>query len=196
MRSLFRFPVRLLVAAVAVGVAWCSPGSLAADRTITVLGPGAEPGEVAIDASPPFADPVFAAWRRPSTIDNRLVVTVVTLREPGAEATVYQVVPGSSSPLQVVVSGDRVLDQLEYPRDRTAVDLGVDALGRDVYQITVSAPLTAPPGDFNQDGARSVQDIFDFLAVWQAGSRRADDGSGSCEPQDIFEFIGQYFGAG
>ena len=45
MRSLFRFPVRLLVAAVAVGVAWCSPGSLAADRTITVLG-GAGPGDV------------------------------------------------------------------------------------------------------------------------------------------------------
>ena len=192
MRSLFRFPVRLLVAAVAVGVARCSP-SLAADRTITVLGPGAGPGEVAIDASPPFADPVFAAWLRPSTIDGRMVVTVATLREPSAQATVYQVLPGA----EVVVSGERVLDQLEFPRDRTAVDLVVDGFGRDVYQITVSAPLTAPPGDFNQDGARSVQDIFEFLAAWQAGSPRADvDGSGSCGPQDIFEFIGRYFGAG
>lgn len=194
MRSLFRFPVRMLVAAVAVGVAWCSP--LAADRTITVLGPGAGPGEVAIDASPPFADPVFAAWLRPSTIDGRMVVTVATLREPSAQATVYQVLPGA----EVVVSGERVLDQLEFPRDRTAVDLVVDGFGRDVYQITVSAPLTAPPGDFNQDGARSVQDIFEFLAAWQAwqaGSPRADvDGSGSCGPQDIFEFIGRYFGAG
>jgi len=193
-RSLFRFPVRMLVAAVAVGVAWCSP--LAADRTITVLGPGAGPGEVAIDASPPFADPVFAAWLRPSTIDGRMVVTVATLREPSAQATVYQVLPGA----EVVVSGERVLDQLEFPRDRTAVDLVVDGFGRDVYQITVSAPLTAPPGDFNQDGARSVQDIFEFLAAWQAwqaGSPRADvDGSGSCGPQDIFEFIGRYFGAG
>lgn len=188
---------RLIVGALAVAACWVFPGALGDTRSITVTGPGPGPGEVAINASPPFADPIVASFLRPSSIDGRPVLNVWTLREAGAQATTYQVVPGFGRPFQVVVTGDRVLDQGLFPRGRTGVDIETDALGRPVYMITIADPLQVDPGDFNQDGARSVEDIFEFLAAWQTSSPRADlDGSGYCEPQDIFEFIGRYFGAG
>ncbi len=54
---------------------------------------------------------------------------------------------------------------------------------------------TLPPGDFNHDGAVSVQDIFDFLAAYFAGGPNADfNGSGEVTVQDIFDFLAAYFG--
>jgi len=48
--------------------------------------------------------------------------------------------------------------------------------------------------DFNDDGAISVQDIFDFLAGYFASSPRADvNGSGGLGVQDIFDFLSAYF---
>jgi len=50
------------------------------------------------------------------------------------------------------------------------------------------------PQDFNQNGAVTVQDIFDFLAAYFAGSIAADyNKSGVVSVQDIFDFLSGYF---
>lgn len=48
--------------------------------------------------------------------------------------------------------------------------------------------------DFNGDGNRSVQDIFDFLTAYFANDAAADiDNSGDVSVQDIFDFLALYF---
>ncbi len=48
--------------------------------------------------------------------------------------------------------------------------------------------------DTNGDSALSVQDIFDFLSAWFAGSPSADfNGIGGLSVQDIFDFLGSWF---
>lgn len=49
-----------------------------------------------------------------------------------------------------------------------------------------------PPGDWNCSGAKTVQDIFDFLAEWFGGN--ADfNSSGATTVQDIFDFLAAWF---
>ena len=48
--------------------------------------------------------------------------------------------------------------------------------------------------DFNQSGALSVQDIFDFLAAWFGGNSFADINGGGLAVQDIFDFLAGWFG--
>jgi len=51
-------------------------------------------------------------------------------------------------------------------------------------------------GDFNLDGAISVQDIFDFLAAYFTGGSVGDwNGDGAASVQDIFDFLADYFGS-
>ncbi len=61
----------------------------------------------------------------------------------------------------------------------------------------VMVGLESVPGcaaDFNGDGALSVQDIFDFLGAWFAGTPSADfNGIGGLSVQDIFDFLGAWF---
>jgi hypothetical protein len=48
--------------------------------------------------------------------------------------------------------------------------------------------------DFNNSGAVTVQDIFDFLAAYFSGDARADiNASGTVTVQDIFDFLALYF---
>ncbi len=50
------------------------------------------------------------------------------------------------------------------------------------------------PGDFNNSGGISVQDIFDFLSAYFTGDLAADvNESGSVTVQDIFDFLTLYF---
>jgi hypothetical protein len=50
--------------------------------------------------------------------------------------------------------------------------------------------------DFNTDGVKSVQDIFDFLASYFSTGTAADfNRSGAITVQDIFDFLGCYFNA-
>jgi hypothetical protein len=50
------------------------------------------------------------------------------------------------------------------------------------------------PQDHNQSGSVSVQDIFDFLSDYFAGSPQADyNFSGTVSVQDIFDFLSGYF---
>lgn len=49
-------------------------------------------------------------------------------------------------------------------------------------------------GNFNGQDGVSVQDIFDFMAAWFAGSASADvNGVGGVTVQDIFDFLGAWF---
>jgi hypothetical protein len=48
--------------------------------------------------------------------------------------------------------------------------------------------------DFNNDGSLSVQDIFDFLAMYFSGDPATDfNASGVVSVQDIFDFLAAYF---
>jgi hypothetical protein len=59
---------------------------------------------------------------------------------------------------------------------------------------TVLARVAVCPADFNCSGTLSVQDIFDFLALYFAHAPRADfNGSGAVSVQDIFDFLAAYF---
>jgi hypothetical protein len=50
------------------------------------------------------------------------------------------------------------------------------------------------PADFNQSGATTVQDIFDFLAAWFGGVPAADfNHAGGLSVQDIFDFLAAWF---
>ena len=62
-------------------------------------------------------------------------------------------------------------------------------------QFAYVATLPYCVGDQNDNGTLEVQDIFDFLGLWFAGSPQADaNGNGSLEVQDIFDFLGAWFG--
>lgn len=64
---------------------------------------------------------------------------------------------------------------------------------RDAAQRAVRAACRA---DFNQNGAVTVQDVFDFLAAYFAGDSAADvNGSGGVSVQDVFDFLTLYFTA-
>ena len=58
-------------------------------------------------------------------------------------------------------------------------------------QITI---LPCVPADFNHSGDVTVQDIFDFLTAWFAGSPSADfNHNGQVEVQDIFDYLSAWF---
>jgi hypothetical protein len=59
---------------------------------------------------------------------------------------------------------------------------------------TCECPRAACPADYNCSGALSVQDIFDFLGAWFAGSPGANfNGINGITVQDIFDFLGAWF---
>lgn len=52
----------------------------------------------------------------------------------------------------------------------------------------------ACPADFNNSGAVTIQDIFDFLAAYFSQDLSADfNGSGDITVQDVFDFLAAYF---
>ncbi|MCC6320591.1 MAG: hypothetical protein IT438_04045 [Phycisphaerales bacterium] len=80
------------------------------------------------------------------------------------------------------------------------------SIGQPVIGLTASPPITARLGfwhaagnggcaaDFNNSGAVSVQDIFDFLAAYFSNDPRADfNNSGAISVQDIFDYLAAYF---
>lgn len=75
----------------------------------------------------------------------------------------------------------------------TLPGLGTEA----VFQTTIDDVVVQPPppqcpGDFNNSGEVSQQDIFDFLAAWFAGQGDFNR-SGACTVQDLFDFMTAYF---
>jgi hypothetical protein len=93
---------------------------------------------------------------------------------------------------------------LASPPQPARVDLATGRLrgyawGENIGWINLDDPtrfvgFATCPADFNQSGAISVQDIFDFLAAYFAGDPRADfNHSGAISVQDIFDFLAAYF---
>ena len=55
-------------------------------------------------------------------------------------------------------------------------------------------PVPGCPADFNNTFGTTVQDIFDFLAAWFAGTPTADfNGTTTINVQDIFDFLAAWF---
>lgn len=67
--------------------------------------------------------------------------------------------------------------------------------GLDDFALTsLTCATTACASDFNGDGVRQPQDIFDFLNAFFSQSPSADfDASGTLQPADIFAFLNAYF---
>ncbi len=65
---------------------------------------------------------------------------------------------------------------------------------RDVLIETTAVAHEACPADFNGDGSVSVQDIFDFLGAYFGNQPAADvNHDGSVSVQDIFDYLAAYF---
>jgi hypothetical protein len=86
--------------------------------------------------------------------------------------------------------------------DASAAAGGTHTIVTKAYELQNGTEGVAPPisvsircqGDFNGVGGVTVQDIFDFLAAYFAGSPAADvNGVGGVTVQDIFDFLGAYF---
>ncbi len=54
-------------------------------------------------------------------------------------------------------------------------------------------PTTCCAANFNQTGGLTVQDIFDFLNAWFAGSATADFNGGGLTVSDIFDYLNAWF---
>jgi probable HAF family extracellular repeat protein len=76
---------------------------------------------------------------------------------------------------------------------RTIVGVGVNPLGIQQGWIATLGSTPACPADFNGADGLSVQDIFDFLNAWFAGSPAADINGGGLSVQDIFDFLNAWF---
>ena len=60
--------------------------------------------------------------------------------------------------------------------------------------VSFTPPTPACPADFNQSGTLTVQDIFEFLGAYFGGAAGADfNGAGGITVQDIFDFLAAYF---
>ncbi len=102
----------------------------------------------------------------------------------------------NSSPINTASNPSAATDTLSLS-GVTASDAGpYDCEVTNACGSTVSgtATLTFCPGDFNCDGAKGVQDIFDFLAAYFSNNPIADvNHSGSVTVQDIFDYLTFYF---
>ncbi len=81
--------------------------------------------------------------------------------------------------------------------DEPMSDAAVTALGgpnaRGIVYLR-AAPPPPCPADFNGANGLTVQDIFDFLAAWFAGTPTADfNGVNGITVQDIFDFLSAWF---
>jgi hypothetical protein len=77
---------------------------------------------------------------------------------------------------------------------RVLAGIGVNPLGA-VEAFRIVLALTPHGPDFNGVGGLTVQDVFDYLNAWFAGSPAADfNSSGTLEVQDIFDFLNAWLG--
>lgn len=94
----------------------------------------------------------------------------------------------------VLPPGWRLTDCVAISDDGTVlIGNGVNPAGvPEAWRAVI--PFVAPSPDHNRDGVLSVQDIFEFLALYFSASPSADsNGSGTLTVQDIFDFLGAYF---
>jgi hypothetical protein len=80
---------------------------------------------------------------------------------------------------------------IDFVRITTGVPWTVGIFGEVSAEIDAVADVRTPAlSDFNVDGVVNVQDIFDYLESWVAGTERADfNRDGATSVQDIFDFL-------
>jgi hypothetical protein len=59
--------------------------------------------------------------------------------------------------------------------------------------FSAGATYTVCPADFDCSGDLTVQDIFAFLGAWFGGDAAADFNGNGLSVQDIFDFLGAWF---
>jgi hypothetical protein len=81
------------------------------------------------------------------------------------------------------------------PASVFALRFGPDNTGTGTVWVDDVRFSQTPPcrADYNGDGVLAVQDIFDFLNGWFAGSCLADFNGGGLSVQDIFDFLNSWF---
>jgi hypothetical protein len=89
------------------------------------------------------------------------------------------------------LAADGTIYVLAYLHDAGGIDLAASGTPVALLRITQTPDC---PADFNDSGAVTVQDIFDFLAAYFTQNPSADfNNSGGVTVQDIFDFLGAYF---
>ncbi len=76
---------------------------------------------------------------------------------------------------------------------RLSVNTFALATGANAVTTLVVTTVAGSSPDFNHTGVLEVQDIFDFLNAWFAGSGAADFNGGGLAVQDIFDFLTAWF---
>jgi probable HAF family extracellular repeat protein len=119
----------------------------------------------------------------------------------GSAAFIWDAQNGMRDLKQVLIAaGATGLDdwQLHWPTGisadgRTIVGWGTSSSGIQQGWIATVGSTPACPADFNHSGGLEIQDIFDFLNAWFAGSPAADINGGGLAVQDIFDFLNAWF---
>jgi len=135
----------------------------------------------------------LAAWRTLTGNDTHSLVVPATQWASlfaGLAANDYRLPPASTA-RDAGTSGINgqsapIADLVGVPRPRgPSFDIGA-------YEFDL--PTLPCAADFNGIGGLTVQDIFDFLAAYFAGSTLADfNGAGGLSVQDVFDFLAAYF---
>lgn len=145
--------------------------------------------------------------------DDIATLTVSWMSSDDAELTRTQIVgpnyPGEvGAPLRggnfqgffatsgvVPVGATRAVVSVDLVRD-PRTDTAFNNANVDLVKLSLSPMPCASPysGDFNDSGIISVQDVFDFLVAWFAGTPDANINSvGGVTVQDVFDFLFAWF---
>ncbi|MCC6323087.1 MAG: hypothetical protein IT438_16815 [Phycisphaerales bacterium] len=112
--------------------------------------------------------------------------------------------PNPGTPANAAYGSPLALGALTF-RAKIVYDVDADGLFADptsggsnshdqAYNVAMVIVPRPDVGDFNFDGAKTVQDLFDFLAAYFSNGPGGDwNADGSTSVQDIFDFLAAYF---
>lgn len=138
------------------------------------------------------ANPVEDVFRTYISTDNGETWQLSESVGPGGQATrggwqfrSFTALPGSASATSI-----RLMFVASDSGGLSVVEAAID----DVFVAACQGSVSACAADFDQSGAVSTQDIFDFLAAWFQALPSADfNASGTITVQDIFEYLAAWF---
>jgi hypothetical protein len=188
-------------------------GTDGADSWTTNIGSASEPNDMIAglwtDLSPQCAPGTLKSQVLGTAPNRRLIVQWTNVSQFTATCT-----PVDSNTFQIVLFEGTNNAEVHFGAINTATPAGTgygsgleNADGSQSVVVPLASvvsngsllftPTPDPcfcPGDFNQNGTVSVQDIFDFLAAYFSGNPAADvNNSGGVTVQDIFDFLAFYF---
>jgi subtilisin-like proprotein convertase family protein len=166
------------------------------DVVITLTSPG---GISVILANHPGPDS-SANNMRACTFDDGAATSIQSIGNPAGPIT------GSFQPFQPLsvfngLSGSAINGTWTLNVADTVASIGGTAGGqggfvRNASLLIRNAAVCVAPhcaADFNNSGGLEVQDIFDYLNAWFAGSAAADFNGGGLAVQDIFDYLNAWF---